>query len=154
MKFYQDFLRRLDIDRLHENVEALVDFVPKGDGKTTAILSLMLGEMWCGDLKNRYLFVGNDENHAKQACKQFAHIVTGEGPIVRFMYEDTLNVGQSFQFIGAERFLSGSFRGAEFARVFVDVCPISTERLDRCKLEAHLCERRWYTHYPPIEPGE
>ena len=154
MKFYQDFLQRIDIDRLHRNVEGLGEFVPKGDGKSTAILSLMLGEVWCGDPKNFYLYVGNDENHAEQALKQFAHIVRSEGPLVQFLNHDTINVGQSFRFIGVDRFLSDAFAGAEYARVFVDVRPIFFERIEKCAVLAQICERRWGSRSKHSQTGE
>lgn len=115
----------LDIDRLHNVIDRMRDgkHIGRQEGKSEALLQLMLGEVFLGGPGNRYLYVGNTNMQAYTMCNAFLKKVIDEGYKVQ-RQDNTILVeqtGQVFKFENQERVTSNSFRGQYFAEIFSDL---------------------------------
>jgi hypothetical protein len=119
-------MKKLDIDRLHTVTQQILtgeagNNVKRGDGRTTAYLYLMLGEVDGGDYGNDYMYVGYN---LEKTMQKFVEILLEagypcsiEGPTINVPTTD-----QSFLFVlNTYSQLQLVFNGPlKFNRVFND----------------------------------
>lgn len=121
------FTSMLDVNKLQENVDRICekDGMPRGCGRTTALLYLLLGDVELGDAGNTYLFVSNNALASKRVQTLFLDM----------LHDHSIDVGyhQAFGrvvlandttvfFVGFSQFLTfDAFRGVKIDRVFIDV---------------------------------
>lgn len=93
-------LNQLDLDRLHATIDKIVDgeYIGRQEGKTTAILTLMLGEAMLGGKGNQYLYVGQNYRWTQEVRKIFAQLLEDEGFLVQLgMNQMTMRVVEQQQ---------------------------------------------------------
>jgi len=131
-------LDNLDIDRLHEVVERRFVYpLPRGSGRTTSMLALMVGEAHLGDPGNVYLYIGENIDWTRTVAQSLADILRKEGfsVTVRDSVRVTLFVGDEdhlvkcFWFIPVSETLRVDIRGAVYDDIFVDLTPTSKNHL-------------------------
>ena len=74
MSLVSDYVYNRDLDRLH-GVLTDIDEVKRREGKTFAILMLMLGEAQLADEGNRYLYVGENWKWTESVQRDFFEIL-------------------------------------------------------------------------------
>lgn len=99
----------LDIDRLHEVIDGGLDTpYPRGQGRTTAFVALMIGEAQLGDPGNDYLYIGENQHWTKDVAHEFARVVKEEGFSVTI--RESAPAGQVSVFVGDDEHLVKTFR--------------------------------------------
>lgn len=124
----------INIDRLHKSIELINSrqIHPHGiqRGITTAYLYLMLGEVWLGDIKNAYLYIGESRLQAEQMCRNFKELINEhiENPRWLRTSRDMLVIDDQFyMFISAKGV--ETICGQSYHRVFLDVSPETRDNL-------------------------
>lgn len=79
MSLVSDYVYNRDLDRLHGVLSNLDEAKPRREGKTFAILMLMLGEAQLADEGNSYLYVGENWRWTETVQRDFFEILQVEG---------------------------------------------------------------------------
>lgn len=116
----------LDKDRLDANVLVLMGGkeAPRWSGITTAILFLMLGEVWGGDKDNTYIYTSPFRHNMRQIMVQF-HAMVEEYSDVKVLSRSVASIrldnGQEFLFIDMDDMSGGTrLRGRRICELFDD----------------------------------
>lgn len=130
-------MQSLDIIRLRDAAEKILNNEQprRGEGFTTAILYLMLGEIDLGTEGNTYLYVGDADVAASSAARRFKQLLSQQNVPTRVIQYNKIVTqnDMSFLFIGVEQFTElYSIRGLNINRVFCDVSHVlQVEHHDR-----------------------
>ena len=149
----------LDIDQLHFHVNHRNDNMwADSPGRTTAFISLMVGEAQLGDLGNTYLYVGETYRWIKEVAHNLADVLKGEGYSVTMRDNPvrvSLYVGnkdrlvRNFWFVTADAIKREDIRGCVFDDIYVDLTSETMDRLDEHDLDllqSRLREKYNETH--------
>jgi len=121
------FTSMLDVNKLQENVDRICEKegMPRGCGRTTALLYLLLGDVELGDAGNTYMFVSNSIHTSKRVQTLFLDMLHDHN--LEFDYHQSfgrfvLANDTTVFFISLSQFLTlDAFRGVKIDRVFLDV---------------------------------
>lgn len=132
---------KLDERRLQSVIEKIErgGFLERGEGKTLALIYLMVAEVELGDPTNRYLYIGENEIVTRYVAHDFLTLIE---EILPGYFEKRGGAErapsmivvekQVFHFISGEEFIDGcrSPKG-KFNRIFVDITSVKQDQLDR-----------------------
>lgn len=123
MSLVSDYVYNRDLDRLH-GVLTDIDEVKRREGKTFAILMLMLGEAQLADEGNRYLYVGENWKWTESVQRDFFEILEVEGIGVERATSRPHELWcqrKMFKFAAIDRNIDNVCRGALYDRTFIDL---------------------------------
>jgi hypothetical protein len=118
----------LDLDRLHNTIKSISDdkWLGRGEGRTTALLALLMGEIELGDRDNTYLFICPNARNTGYTLRRFVDMLESNGftdyvykPMHNHVIIPQLNILIFFDSIST--LSRDSFRGHRIQRVFLDV---------------------------------
>jgi hypothetical protein len=118
----------LDVDHLHHTLEQIyagADTVA-GDGRTTAYMHMLLGEVWLADAGSCFVYVAETPQAARNAMLRFLVYISNE-PTVQVRYHTTQQIildpsRLSFFFVDVEYFVRRfAFLGTSVSKVFIDI---------------------------------
>lgn len=131
----------LDIDRLHFHVNHRNDRIwAGGEGRTTAFISLMVGEAQLGDPGNVYLYVGETRKWIRKVAHNLADVLKEEGfsitirdnPLRVSLYVgDEDHLVKCFWFVTADAVKRADIVGATYSDIYVDLNPESEDDLNQ-----------------------
>ena len=120
----------MDIDRLHENVEKIREYrsQPRQEGRTTAIMELMIGEIELGDPENVYLFIGQNIEASRIFKERFAAKLVKRGILFESGPERITILKNQQRFFFKPLSMPDSYRGLYFSDYWIDVSPDCVSR--------------------------
>lgn len=130
--------RQLDLDRLHDATEAVLDGKPRRhrQGTTVAYVMMMVGEVELGGRQNTYLYVGQNAYFTSRVLRDFRRVVSELLPAVPITVytQSRVTIGgtQTFLFHSIERLIESPslVKGWSLDRIFMDADDVTQTRLD------------------------
>lgn len=120
--------KSFDVDRLHAVIDG--QRYGRGVGRTFAVLTQLMGEVYLGDFGNHYLYLGDGPQSyiSGEVMRAFYNILHEEGYTVDVIRraEGSVHVKDTDQLFLFKSMSSGMecrLRGYRFSRVFVDLMP-------------------------------
>lgn len=121
----------INIDKLHEIITSPPTDRAHGDGTTTAILYLLLGEVELGEAGNSYLIIVNTQAWSRLMTKMFTALLKKEGldSLIEYDYMQSstghVNLVDGKQFIFMPVGSISHLHGISIDDVYFDMAPYS-----------------------------
>lgn len=121
----------ININQLHTVVEKLYnnEFIDRQQGKTTALIHLLMGNVWVGTRFGKYMYVGYCSRDSQRVMHLFANLLQENGYTIEDCTKTCLIVHetkQTFWFYGINVLTERLFCGTTYDNVFIDSLPTNT----------------------------